>query len=133
MERRKFRTITVLADIVILAVSFIVAASTKTFRSDTLRSLPFPFFADLCLCGLSYHLLTGRCTGAKSSTLLRFSQGTTAVISLPFQLLALVMYLLREYSYSRIVVFGTAILATFLELLSGSIYIAYKKALVQDY
>ena len=43
------------------------------------------------------------------------------------------MYLFREYSYSRTIVFGTAMLATFFELLSGSAYIAYKKALVQDY
>ena len=46
---------------------------------------------------------------------------------------ALVMYSLRAYDYSRTIVLGTAILATFLELVFGSVYMAYKKAVVQDY
>jgi lipopolysaccharide/colanic/teichoic acid biosynthesis glycosyltransferase len=43
------------------------------------------------------------------------------------------MYVFREYFYSRTVVLGTAIVATFLELIIGSIYIAYKKATLQDF
>jgi hypothetical protein len=43
------------------------------------------------------------------------------------------MYTFRDYDYSRTVVLGTALLATVLELIFGSIYIAYKKAVVQDY
>ena len=67
--------------------------------------------------------------------IINFTSLFTRVLTSNFisiSILALVMYLLREYSYSRTVVFGTAILATFLELLFGSVYIAYKKALVQD-
>jgi lipopolysaccharide/colanic/teichoic acid biosynthesis glycosyltransferase len=43
------------------------------------------------------------------------------------------MYSFRNYDYSRTVVLGTAILATLLELVVGAIFIAYKKAVVQDY
>ena len=43
------------------------------------------------------------------------------------------MYSVRDYYYSRTIVLGTALLATFLELLFGSVYMAYKKAVVQDY
>jgi hypothetical protein len=43
------------------------------------------------------------------------------------------MYSLRDYAYSRTIVLGTAVLATFMELLFGSVYIAFKKAVVQDY
>jgi lipopolysaccharide/colanic/teichoic acid biosynthesis glycosyltransferase len=46
---------------------------------------------------------------------------------------ALVMYSLRNYAYSRTVVLGTAVLATFLELTLGALYISYKKARLQDY
>jgi hypothetical protein len=46
---------------------------------------------------------------------------------------SLVMYSIREYYYSRTVVLGTAIIATLLELLFGMIYIAYKRARLQDY
>ena len=44
---------------------------------------------------------------------------------------ALVMYSIRSYEYSRTIVLGTAILATFLELLAGTVYMAFKKAVVQ--
>ena len=43
------------------------------------------------------------------------------------------MYIFRDYDYSRTIVLGTALLATILELLFGSVYMAYKKAVVQDY
>ncbi len=43
------------------------------------------------------------------------------------------MYSFREMQYSRTIVLGTAILATILELVFGSIYMAYKKAVIQDY
>jgi hypothetical protein len=46
---------------------------------------------------------------------------------------ALVMYMFRDYFYSRTIVLGTALVATILELLSGAVFIAYKKAIVQDY
>ncbi len=43
------------------------------------------------------------------------------------------MYSIREIQYSRTIVLGTALLATFLELVFGSVYMAYKKAVVQDF
>jgi lipopolysaccharide/colanic/teichoic acid biosynthesis glycosyltransferase len=46
---------------------------------------------------------------------------------------ALVMYSIRDYDYSRTIVLGTAILATLGELILGSVYISYKKAVVQEY
>ena len=36
-------------------------------------------------------------------------------------------------TYSRTIVLGTALVATVLELIVGSVYIAFKKAVVQDY
>jgi len=46
---------------------------------------------------------------------------------------ALILFAFRDLDYSRTIVLGTTIVATFLELVFGSIYIAYKKATVQDY
>lgn len=42
------------------------------------------------------------------------------------------MYTMRAYAYSRTVVLGTALMATVLELVLGSVYLAFKKAVVQD-
>ena len=74
-------------------------------------------------------LLNGRCTGARSSTSTSlFTRVLTSNI-IAVSITALIMYTLREYSYSRTIVLGTAMLATILELIFGSVYIAYKKAL----
>jgi lipopolysaccharide/colanic/teichoic acid biosynthesis glycosyltransferase len=43
------------------------------------------------------------------------------------------MYAIRDLTYSRTIVLGTAILATIFELFLGTLYILYKKAVVQDY
>ena len=42
------------------------------------------------------------------------------------------MYTLREYFYSRTIVLGTAAVATFLELMLGAVFLAIKRAKVQD-
>ena len=68
----------------------------------------------------------------RSSILQNYLPGCIGSNFIAISIIALIMYLFREYSYSRIVVFGTAGLATVFELLFGSAYIAYKKALVQD-
>jgi len=133
MEKRKFRIITVFADIVILTISFIVVASTKPSGIKAYVPSHVPFFAGLVLMWLIVSLINGKMHRGR---IINFTTLFTRVLISNFisiSILALVMYLLREYIYSRTVVFGTAILATILELLFGSAYIAYKKALVQDY
>ena len=133
MEKRKFRTITVLADIVILAISFLAMAGTKPAGLKSYVPTHAPFFAGLALMWILVSLINGKMHRGK---IINFTSLFTRVLSSNFiaiSITALVMYLFREYSYSRTIVFGTAMLATFLELLSGSAYIAYKKALVQDY
>ena len=42
------------------------------------------------------------------------------------------MYSLRQYDYSRLIVIGTSLLATFFELVSGVVFLAYKRAIIQD-
>ncbi len=133
MEKRKFRTITVIADITILAVSFLVMAATKPAGLKAYVPSHVPFFAGLLLIWLLVSLINGKMHRGK---IINFTTLFSRVLTSNFiaiSIIALVMYLLREYSYSRTIVFGTAILATILELLFGSVYIAYKKALVQDY
>ena len=133
MEKRKFRIITVLTDIVILTISFVVVAATKPSGLKSYIPSHIPFFAGLVLLWIIVSLINGKMHRGK---IINFSTLFTRVLTSNFiaiSITALAMYLLREYFYSRTIVFGTALLATFLELLFGSIYIAYKKALVQDY
>lgn len=133
MEKRKFRTITLLADIVILTVSFLALVWTKPASLRNYLPSHTPFFLGLALIWIIVSLLNGKMHRGK---IINFSTLFGRVLAsnvIAVSITALIMYSIRSYQYSRTIVLGTALLATFLELVFGSIYMAYKKAVVQDY
>jgi len=132
MKKKRFGVLTIIADILILAVSFLIMV---WYKPASLRSyLPshFPFFAVLTIVWLVVSLLNGKMNKGKIMNLkMLFSRVITSnIISL--SITALLMYSFRQYDYSRLVVFGTAMLATFFELSGGVVFLAFKKARVQD-
>ena len=133
MEKRKFRTITLIADIVILTISFLAMVWTKPASlkivSAFTYSILFRSGSDVDNC-FSCQREDARGKIINFTTL--FTRVLTSNI-IAISITALVMYTFRDYDYSRTIVLGTALLATILELLFGSVYIAYKKAVVQDY
>lgn len=132
MEKTKFRTITVFADIVILAISFVIVAS---FKPSGLRSyVPSHsiFFVTLALLWIVVSLLNGKMHRGK---IINYSTVLNRVISsnlISLAITALIMYIFRDYAFSRAVVLGTALVATFFELILGLAFVAYKRAHVQD-
>jgi len=133
MEKRKFRTITLLADIVILTLSFLAMVWTKPASLRSYLPSHTPFFLGLALMWIIVSLLNGKMHRGKIINFTSlFSRVLTSNI-IATSITALVMYTLRDYNYSRTIVLGTAILATCGELILGALYIAYKKAVVQDY
>jgi lipopolysaccharide/colanic/teichoic acid biosynthesis glycosyltransferase len=133
MEKRKFRTITLLADIVILTLSFLVMVWTKPASLRLYLPSHTPFFLGLALMWIIVSLLNGKMHRGK---IINFSSLFSRVLTsniIATSITALVMYTLRDYNYSRTIVLGTAILATAGELILGALYISYKKAVVQDY
>jgi lipopolysaccharide/colanic/teichoic acid biosynthesis glycosyltransferase len=133
MEKRKFRTITLLADIVILTLSFLVMVWTKPASLRSYLPSHTPFFLGLALMWIIVSLLNGKMHRGK---IINFSSLFSRVLTsniIATSITALVMYSLRDYNYSRTIVLGTAILATAGELILGALYISYKKAVVQDY
>ena len=133
MEKTKFRTITVFADIVILTISFLIMASSKPAGLKAYVPSHSIFFSILVLLWIVVSLINGKMHRGK---IINFSTVFNRVMSsniISLAITALIMYIFRDYAYSRTVVLGTAIVATFLELMLGSVFIAYKKAPVQDY
>jgi lipopolysaccharide/colanic/teichoic acid biosynthesis glycosyltransferase len=133
MEKRKFRTITILADIVILAISFLALVWTKPASLRLYLPSHTPFFLGLALMWIIVSLVNGKMHRGK---IINFTTLFTRVLTsniIAVSITALVMYSFRDYDYSRTIVLGTALLATLLELVFGSVYMAYKKAIVQDY
>jgi lipopolysaccharide/colanic/teichoic acid biosynthesis glycosyltransferase len=133
MERRNFRIITLLTDIVILIISFLAVISTKPASFKGYVPSHLTFFIMLAVIWLSVSLLNGKMNRGKVinfSTL--FGRILTSNI-VAISITTLLMFIFRDYEYSRTVVLGTAIVATLLELISGSLYMSYKKAILQDY
>jgi lipopolysaccharide/colanic/teichoic acid biosynthesis glycosyltransferase len=133
MEKRKFRTITILADIVILTISFLALVWTKPASLRWYLPSHTPFFLGLAVMWIFVSILNGKMHRGKiiNFSTLFYRVLTSNIIAV--SITALAMYTIREIQYSRTIVLGTAILATFLELVFGSVYMAYKKAVVQDY
>jgi lipopolysaccharide/colanic/teichoic acid biosynthesis glycosyltransferase len=133
MVNRKYRAITLLADIVILTLSFLAMVWTKPASLRLYLPSHAPFFLGLAVMWIIVSLLNGKMHRGK---IINFSSLLNRVLTsniIAISITVLVMYIVREYYYSRTIVLGTALLATFLELVFGTIYIAYKKAVVQDY
>jgi hypothetical protein len=133
MEKRKFRTITLLADIVILTVSFLAMLWTKPASLKSYLPSHTPFFLGLALMWIIVSVMNGKMHRGK---IINFTTLFTRVLTsniIAISITALAMYSIRAIQYSRTIVLGTAILATFLELVLGSVYMAYKKAGEQDY
>ena len=133
MERSRFKVLTLFADIVILTIAFLVMVWTKPASLRSYLPSHASFFAGLALIWIFVSLLNGKLHRGKVinySTL--FNKVLTSNI-IAIGITALLMYTIREYFYSRTIVLGTALLATILELIFGALYIAYKKAVLQDY
>jgi lipopolysaccharide/colanic/teichoic acid biosynthesis glycosyltransferase len=133
MEKRRFRTITLAADILILAISFLIMVWTKPASLRSYLPSHSLFFAALAVVWIFVSLINGKMHRGK---IINFTTLFNRVIGsnlIAISVTALAMYSLRDLNYSRAVVLGTVVIATFLELLLGAGYIAYKKATLQDY
>ena len=133
MEVRRFRAVTLFVDIVVLAISFLIVISTKPSGLKGYLPSHSIFFGGLALIWIAVSLLNGK---MHKGRIINYSTLFNRVIIsniIALSLTALLMYTVREVEYSRTVVLGTAIVATFLELVIGTLYITYKKAHIQDY
>ena len=133
MQKRKFRAITLVAEIFILVLSFLTMVLVKPSGLRSYIPSHSQFFVGLALIWIAVSMLNGKLHRGK---IVSFQSLFSHVISSNFisiSITALIMYSFRNYDYSRTVVLGTALVATVLELLAGSVYIAYKRANIQNF
>lgn len=133
MEVRKYRVITVLTDVFILAISFLIMVWYKPASLRSVLPSHASFFAGLVIMWIIVSIVNGKMHRGKIINYTTLLSRVLASNIIAVSITALIMYSTREYEYSRTVVLGTAVLATFFELVAGSIYIAYKKAKIHDY
>jgi lipopolysaccharide/colanic/teichoic acid biosynthesis glycosyltransferase len=133
MTKNKFRIISLIADILILAISFLFMAWLRPAGLKAYVPSHGIFFGVLAILWLVVSLINGKMHRGK---IINFTTLFNKVISsnvISISITALLMYIFRDYAFSRTVVLGTAIVATILELVIGSVYISYKKANLRDY
>jgi lipopolysaccharide/colanic/teichoic acid biosynthesis glycosyltransferase len=133
MEKSRFRILTLLVDIGILTLSFLIMVWSKPASLRSYLPSHAPFFAALALIWIIVSFLNGK---VHRGQVINYSSLLTKVLTsniIAIGIATLLMYSLRDVHYSRTIVLGTALLATFFELLFGAVFIAYKKASVQDY
>ena len=132
MATRKFRIFSFLLDILVLAFSFLFMVWTKPASLRHYLPTHLPFFLMLAGIWLIVSLLNGKMHRGKVTNLKSLFLRVISSNIVSLGLATLIMYSIREYQYSRTVVLGTALLATFLELIAGVLYLAYKKAVIQE-
>ena len=132
MKKSSSKILFLVADIFILAISFFIMVWFKPDISSYIAS-HFPFFIALAIIWIIVSLINGKLNKGEviNHSILVKKVFTSNIISLGIA--ALLMYSIRNYNFSRTIVLGTASLATMLELISGAIFLAYKKATTQDY
>ena len=99
MEKRKFRTITLLADIIILTISFLAVVWTKPASLKSYIPSQTPFFLGLALIWIIVSLVNGKMHRGK---IINFTTLFTRVLTsnvISVSITALVMYAFRNYSY----------------------------------
>lgn len=133
MNSRRFRIYSTSVDILILALSFILMTWLKPAGMKEYVSSHAPFFILLALLWVIVSLLNGKIGRGNIINLRTLFYFVITSNLIATSLVALILFAFRDLGYSRTVVFGTALTATLLELVFGTIYMAFRKASVQDY
>ncbi len=133
MKKGNFRAITILLDIIILAISFIIMVWIKPASKAHYLPSHMDFFIILALVWVIVSLLGGKMHRGKVTNLRSLLYRT---LLCNFISLAVAVFFIIAFDlggHSRLIMFGTALLATVIELVVGVIYLAMQKASLQDY
>lgn len=128
MNKGRFRVYTLSADILILALSYVLMTMLKPAGIREYIPSHITFFFLLAFLWIIVSVISGK-IGRGHIVNLRTLLGHVLTANLiATSIAALLLFALRDLSYSRQVVFGTAITATILELAFGSLYLAFRRA-----
>lgn len=128
MNRGKFRVITLSADILILASSYILMSMLKPAGLKAYMLSHITFFLMLAILWIVVSIAGGKIGRGRIVNLRTLFVRVLTSNLIATSMAALLLFALRDLGYSRQVVFGTAITATLLELVFGSVYLAFRKA-----
>ena len=133
MRKRSFQVVTILLDILILTVSFMVMVWIKPASKSHYLPTHMDFFLILAALWIVVSIACGKMHRGKIINLRSLFSRTLLCNFLSISIAAFSLVALELGGHSRLIMFGTTIMATFIELVIGTVFLAVKKAAVQDY
>ncbi len=124
--------LSLLANMLILAICFLFWIWMKPASFRAYLPSHLPFFITLVVIWLAVSVINGKMTRGKITNLRTLFTRVVTSNLISLALATMLMYIFREYYYSRTIVLGTVGMATLLELIAGTIYLAFRKAVVQE-
>jgi len=128
MNRGKFRVITLTADILILALSFVLMSMLKPAGLKAYILSHITIFAMLAFVWIIVSVAGGKIGRGRIINLRTLLYRVLTANLIATSIVALLLFAMRDLGYSRQVFFGTALTATLLELALGSLYFAFRRA-----
>jgi lipopolysaccharide/colanic/teichoic acid biosynthesis glycosyltransferase len=133
MNRRSYQVITLLADIFIVAIAFLFMVWLKPASLSRYLPSHLNFFIILAVIWFGVSVLSGKLHRGKVVNIKSLIYRTLLSNSISISIAVFLLFILQKTGYSRMIVLGTAGVATALELIFGTVYLAIMKAAVQDY
>lgn len=128
MNKGSFRVYSIAADIIILAMSYVLMTMLKPAGLKEYVPSHLTFFMVLVLLWIIVSVISGKIGRGLIINLRTLVYRVITCNLIAISIAALFMFGIRDLGYSRMVVFGTAITATVLELVVGILWIAFRKA-----
>lgn len=133
MRKRSYQVLTVLLDVLILALSFMIAVWIKPASKSHYLPTHMNFFIILAVLWIIMSIAGGKMHRGKIVNLRSLFTRTIITNFISLSIASFLLIALEIGGHSRLVMFGTTILATFFELVVGTIFISMQKASLQDY
>ena len=133
MKRRSYQAITLLADLIILAASFLIMVWIKPASRTHYLPTHLDYFLILAGVWVIVSLLFGKLHRGKVINIKTLLYRTIISNLISVSISILIMFMAEITGHSRLIVFGTIAVATALEIICGICFLAIQKAVFQDY
>jgi lipopolysaccharide/colanic/teichoic acid biosynthesis glycosyltransferase len=132
MENKRYRVLTLTGDIAILALSFTIVFIAM--QGEVRETLPAhgPVLLGLTFIWISVSLLNGK---LMRGMIINFRSLFRRVLESNFITIAIVsiiLFVIKQFEYSESIILGTSFLATIFELITGWIFLSFRKADYQN-
>jgi hypothetical protein len=132
MENRRYRVLTIAGDIAILALSFTIVF--LTMPGEVRETLPAhgPVLMGLTITWILVSFFTGKLMRGKILNINSLFRRVLESNFITIATVTIILFLINRFEYSELIILGTSLLATLFELITGWIFLSFRKADYQN-